>query len=143
MGYRSEVVYAAAFDDADDRKRALGLAKLVHSRADSERAYIWKNLTLLGDNLIVYYNDSVKWYDGYDGVMFCDELFGFFNDKCGATVKTLRIGEEPKDIEEQYFEPPEGYPDRYEDLEDLYPVVSVYNSAWWSSGTPIEESEDE
>ena len=145
MGYRSEVTYAAAFADADERKKAIGLAKLAFDvLGDENKEYIWQSLTLLDTNIIVYHNDSTKWYDSYDGVLFCEALFTFFNDKCGATVKSLRIGEEPTDVEEHYYEPPEGYEDRYEDLEDLQPVVSTYNYEWWTSGTPLnKEIEDE
>ncbi len=107
MGYRSQVAGCISVDNAEDKakfKEMIGFIKLsrfyqlwqVENNADAN-SFGWK------DGCFVLYGADWKWYPDYEDVQAWEDLWNQMQEIEGISGYFCRVGEEPKDIEEQTF----------------------------------------
>jgi hypothetical protein len=115
MGYRSQVFYGASFPTDDEANAAMMAAKLKFDFGDKhDNEWFWDDHCEVSNNRIIFMHDSIKWYTSYDSIVNIINMFTWFNEELGAYVRFLRVGEEPEDIENNYWG---GHPieDEYQD----------------------------
>jgi hypothetical protein len=131
MGYRSEVAYGIKVDDiiwADDATEeeknlsadGLFLLMLTEMQSDEVAGKCFDKTHEINDYLtinkeartIVFYSDSLKWYDNYEDVKCHERLYEMMEDYANlynsrqsmenpVSCSFTRIGEEMEDIEEK------------------------------------------
>ena len=123
MGYRSDVIYGAEFESAEKAEAAYLAAKIKFS---TEGIYFtMDNYFKTYENLIIFEQESVKWYDGYADVEYVDSIFNFFGE-LGAGCRKVRVGEEDTDTEIEDY----GNEDMIEALYEIYIVREITRPSW-------------
>ena len=131
MGYRSEVAYGIKVDDiiwadnATEEEKNLSadglfLIMLTEMQSDEVAGKCFDSTHEINDYLtinkeartIVFYSDSLKWYDNYEDVKCHERLYEMMEDYANLynsrqsmenpiSCSFTRIGEEMEDIEEK------------------------------------------
>ena len=110
MGYRSQVAGCLSVDsfnseNEQDRakfKEMIGFIKLskfweLWNTDESKDHFGWK------DGSFVLYGADWKWYSDYSDVKAWDQLWESMQQVGGVSGYFCRVGEDPKDIEEESF----------------------------------------
>jgi len=117
MGYRSTVAFVISFKDKETLDNYLAPRLLDESLINSR-----KNFSRISwdDASVLYHEEDVKWYDNYPVVQ---TLIKLYKDtiEAGGAYRFIRVGEEDKDIEEEYAESDTTEP--YWD--DFFPLTSI------------------
>jgi|TARA_R110000803_G_scaffold203447_1_gene269024 hypothetical protein len=125
MGYRSDVFYALAWPNKDHAKEVLAVYAMDQRVIDHEVLLLdWTYYDKDGSLLMVYRNESVKWYEDFEDVQAlerAEELAELFwqERKFPYACKFVRLGEDLEDVEERHFLAGEEAEDVYEDLHSM------------------------
>jgi len=110
MGYRSTVGIRVQRTDPDapDIPTVLALAKAKGIISDNFFEANWhKDASGWDADNFVFYNEDVKWYDGYESVDGVNKLYAFFeeldDDEGKYKGAFCRIGEDPTDVTSEHF----------------------------------------
>ena len=117
MGYRSTVAFVISFKDKETLDNYLAprlLDENLKQYRDSFERISWDDASAL------YYTEDVKWYDSYPEVQALTKLYKD-TIEAGGAYRFIRVGEEDKDIEEEYAESDTTEPF----WDDFYPVTSI------------------
>lgn len=99
MGYRSDVTYAIEFRNLDYKRKFVALNKL-HPRFMKALEECEEVET---DNLFIIYEAKfVKWYEGYEDVLWHTDMLQTIEDEDmeGVAARLVRVGEEHGDVDE-------------------------------------------
>lgn len=108
MGYRSDVMYVAEFEDEQSRDAAWAAAKLKYELIEGSPFIEATGFDKFEEDCIVFEADSIKWYDSYPEVKMLEEMFRrFFNEGFNANVKFICVGEELNDLTDEILESPD------------------------------------
>lgn len=103
MGYRSEVAYVIEFDNVEAKEKWVSLAKLhpSHSKALKECKFVDD----MDRPYITAYFQHVKWYESYDDVKTHTAMLEEIgeDEEGKVAARFIRIGEEPDDVEEEFY----------------------------------------
>ena len=117
MGYRSTVAFIISFKDKETLDNYLAprlLDENIKDYRDNFSRITWD------DSSVLYHVEDIKWYDTYPVVQALTKLYKDAVD-AGGSYRFIRVGEEDKDIEEEY-----GESDTTEPFwDDFYPVTSI------------------
>ena len=125
MGYRSDVFYALAWPNKDHAKEVLAVYATDQRVIDHEVLLLdWTYYDKDGSLLMVYQDESVKWYEDFEDVQaleHAEELAELFwrERKFPYACKFVRLGEDLEDVEERHFLAGEEAEDAYEDLHSM------------------------
>jgi hypothetical protein len=117
MGYRSTVAFVISFKDKETLDNYLA-PRLLDENLKNDR----ENFSRIAwdDASVMYYSEDIKWYDDYEDVKALTKLYKD-TIEAGGAYRFIRVGEEDKDIEEEYAES-----DTIEPFwDDFYPVTSI------------------
>lgn len=110
MGYRSTVGIRVQRTDPDapDIPTVLALAKTKGIiSGDLFEAHWYKDASGWDADNFVFYNEDVKWYDGYEPVDGVNNLYAFFEELDDGEGKYrgafCRIGEDQTDVTVEHF----------------------------------------
>lgn len=132
MGYRSDVLIAAAFATKRDMDEVLAAFRL-HPHVQKHKLLDTFTFVEPQDSegvwVMYYYSEGVKWYSSYEAVDGYNHLLTLITDfaderdmTCGYLL--LRIGEVPTDIEEaEYENGPTGSV-----MDTLYDMFSIHRA---------------
>jgi hypothetical protein len=100
MGYRSTVAFIISFKDKETLDNYLA-PRLLDENLKNDR----ENFSRIAwdDASAMYYAEDVKWYDNYEDVIALTKLYKD-TIEAGGAYRFIRVGEEDKDIEEEYAE---------------------------------------
>ena len=117
MGYRSTVAFVISFKDKETLENYLAprlLDENISSYRDSFSRISWDDASVL------FHAEDIKWYDNYPVVV---ALVKLYKDtiEAGGAYRFIRVGEDDKDIEEEYAESDTTEPF----WDDFYPVTSI------------------
>ena len=117
MGYRSTVAFIISFKDKETLDNYLAprlLEEYIRDERDRFERISWDDASVL------YHVEDVKWYDHLPDVQALTKLYKDAVD-AGGSYRFIRVGEEDKDIEEEY-----GESDSTEPFwDDFYPVTTI------------------
>jgi len=117
MGYRSEVAFVISFETKEELDNYLAprlLDENIKNDRDNFSRISWDDASVL------YHVENIKWYDTYPEVQALTKLYKD-TIEAGGSYRFIRVGEEDKDIEEEY-----GESDKTEPFwDDFYPVTSI------------------
>ena len=117
MGYRSTVAFIISFKDKETLDNYLAPRLLDENIKDSRDNF---SRITWDDSSVLYHVEDIKWYDTYPVVQALTKLYKDAVD-AGGSYRFIRVGEEDKDIEEEY-----GESDTTEPFwDDFYPVTSI------------------
>jgi len=106
MGYRSDVLYVAEFEDEQARNAAWAAARLKFDVLKEISNF--NMFSLFEEDCIVFEASSIKWYDTYPQVAETIKMFTeFFNEGFNANVKFVHIGEDLEDVADEIIESPD------------------------------------
>lgn len=107
MGYRSQVCIRIKHNDPNKFKTMLvelfikQLPWVAGIKSTTFEEFTWN------ESEIHIEATDWKWYDTYDEVKWCEDLWAYFDKKAeedkGLNGIFIRIGEETNDIEDRYF----------------------------------------
>jgi hypothetical protein len=117
MGYRSTVAFVISFKDKETLDNYLA-PRLLDENLKNDR----ENFSRIAwdDASVMYYSEEIKWYDNYEDVIALTKLYKD-TIEAGGAYRFIRVGEEDKDIEEEYAESDTTEPF----WDDFYPVTSI------------------
>lgn len=115
MGYRSTVAFIISFEDKEKLENYLAPRMLEEYIKDSRDDFY-----RVDDTSVMYHAEDVKWYDTYPNVQALTKLYKDTSEAGGA-YHFIRVGEEDKDIEEEYEESDTTEPFR----DDFHPVTHI------------------
>jgi hypothetical protein len=117
MGYRSTVAFIISFKDKETLDNYLA-PRLLDEHIKNDR----KNFSRIAwdDASVMYYAEVIKWYDDYEGVKALTKLYKD-TIEAGGAYRFIRVGEEAKDIEDEYAESDTTEPF----WDDFYPVTTI------------------
>jgi len=117
MGYRSTVAFIISFKDKETLDNYLA-PRLLDENLKNDR----ENFSRIAwdDASVMYYVEVVKWYDNYEDVIALTRLYKD-TIEAGGAYRFIRVGEDDKDIEEEYAESDTTEPF----WDDFYPVTSI------------------
>ena len=117
MGYRSTVAFVISFKDKETLDNYLA-PRLLDENLKNDR----ENFSRIAwdDASVMYYAEDIKWYDDYEDVKALTKLYKD-TIEAGGAYRFIRVGEEDKDIEEEYAESDTTEPF----WDDFYPVTSI------------------
>jgi hypothetical protein len=117
MGYRSTVAFVISFKDKETLDNYLA-PRLLDEHIKNDR----ENFSRIAwdDASVMYYSEEIKWYDNYEDVIALTKLYKD-TIEAGGAYRFIRVGEEDKDIEEEYAESDTTEPF----WDDFYPVTSI------------------
>ena len=103
MGYRSDVLIAVAFEDAEHRDAVWAIYCMDRRVGRHNLAAEWRRYDDGKFPVLWYAADSVKWYDNFDDVAGIEHIFEVaraFSEEQGKEFAAInyRIGEETDDI---------------------------------------------
>ena len=117
MGYRSTVAFIISFKDKETLDNYLAPRLLDENLISSKENF---SRISWDDASVLYHVEDVKWYDTYPDVQALTKLYKD-TIEAGGSYRFIRVGEEDKDIEEEY-----GESDTTEPFwDDFYPVTSI------------------
>jgi hypothetical protein len=117
MGYRSTVAFIISFKDKETLDNYLAprlLDEHIKNDRDNFSRIAWDDASAM------YYAEVIKWYDDYENVKALTKLYKD-TIEAGGAYRFIRVGEEDKDIEEEYAESNTTEPF----WDDFYPVTSI------------------
>ena len=117
MGYRSTVAFIISFKDKETLDNYLAprlLDEHIKNDRDNFSRIAWDDASAM------YHVEDVKWYDTYPDVQALTKLYKD-TIEAGGAYRFIRVGEEDKDIEEEYAESDTTEPF----WDDFYPVTSI------------------
>ncbi len=117
MGYRSTVAFIISFKTKEELDNYLAprlLDENLKNDRDNFERISWDDASAL------YYTEDVKWYDDFPDVIALTKLYKD-TIEAGGAYRFIRVGEEDKDIEEEYAESDTTEPF----WDDFYPVTSI------------------
>ena len=117
MGYRSTVAFVISFKDKETLDNYLAprlLDENIKNDRDNFSRITWD------DSSVLYHVEDIKWYDTYPEVQALTKLYKD-TIEAGGAYRFIRVGEEDKDIEEEYAESDTTEPF----WDDFYPVTSI------------------
>jgi len=117
MGYRSTVAFIISFKDKETLDNYLA-PRLLDENLKNDRENFSR--TTWDDASAMYYAEDVKWYDNYEDVIALTRLYKD-TIEAGGAYRFIRVGEDDKDIEEEYEESDTTEPF----WDDFYPVTSI------------------
>ena len=117
MGYRSTVAFIISFKDKETLDNYLAPRLLDENLKNSRENF---SRIALDDASAMYYAEDVKWYDNYEDVIALTKLYED-TIEAGGAYRFIRVGEDDKDIEEEYAESDTTEPF----WDDFYPVTSI------------------
>ena len=117
MGYRSTVAFVISFETREQLDNYLA-PRLLDENLKNDR----ENFSRIAwdDASAMYYAEDIKWYNEYEDVRALTKLYKD-TIKAGGAYRFIRVGEDDKDIEEEYAESDTTEPFWY----DFYPVTSI------------------
>jgi hypothetical protein len=117
MGYRSTVAFVISFKDKETLDNYLA-PRLLDEHIKNDR----ENFSRIAwdDASVMYHTEGVKWYDNYEDVIALTKLYKD-TIEAGGAYRFIRVGEDDKDIEEEYAESDTTEPF----WDDFYPVTSI------------------
>jgi hypothetical protein len=115
MGYRSTVAFIISFEDKEKLENYLA-PRLLDEHIKDNRDDFYR----VDDTSVMYHAEDIKWYDDYEGVKALTKLYKD-TIEAGGAYRFIRVGEDDKDIEEEYEESDTTEP--YWD--DFFPVTSI------------------
>ena len=125
MGYRSTVAFVISFKDKETLDNYLA-PRLLDENLKNDR----ENFSRIAwdDASVMYYSEEIKWYDEYE-IKWYDEyedvraLTKLYKGviEAGGAYRFIRVGEDDRDIEEEYAESDTTEPF----WDDFYPVTSI------------------
>jgi len=117
MGYRSTVAFIISFKDKETLDNYLA-PRLLDENLKNDR----ENFSRIAwdDASAMYHAEDVKWYDNYEDVIALTKLYKD-TIEAGGAYRFIRVGEEDKDIVEEYAESDTTEPF----WDDFYPVTSI------------------
>jgi hypothetical protein len=100
MGYRSTVAFVISFKDKETLDNYLA-PRLLDENLKNAR----ENFSRIAwdDASVMYHAEDIKWYNEYEGVRALTKLYKGVIEAGGA-YRFIRVGEDDKDIEEEYAE---------------------------------------
>ena len=117
MGYRSTVAFVISFKDKETLDNYLAPRLLDENIKDSRDNF---SRITWDDSSVLYHVEDIKWYDTYPEVQALTKLYKD-TIEAGGAYRFIRVGEEDKDIEEEYAESDTTEPF----WDDFYPVTSI------------------
>ena len=118
MGYRSKVAFIISFKDKETLDNYLA-PRLLDGNLKNDREN-FSRISNFDDASAMYYAEDVKWYDNYEDVIALTKLYKD-TIEAGGAYRFIRVGEDDKDIEEEYAES-----DTIEPFwDDFHPVTSI------------------
>ena len=117
MGYRSTVAFIISFKTKEELDNYLAPRLLDENIKDSRDNF---SRISWDDASVLYHTEDIKWYDTYPVVQALTKLYKDTIEARGA-YRFIRVGEEDKDIEEEYAESDTTEPF----WDDFYPVTSI------------------
>ena len=117
MGYRSTVAFVISFKDKETLDNYLAPRLLdeniINSRENFSRI-TWDDASVL------YHIEDIKWYDNTPEVIALTKLYKD-TIEAGGAYRFIRVGEDDRDITEEYEESDTTEPF----WDDFYPVTSI------------------
>lgn len=117
MGYRSTVAFVISFKDKETLDNYLAPRllneNLINSRENFSRI-AWDDASVL------YYEEDAKWYGNTPKVLALTKLYKD-TIEAGGAYRFIRVGEEDKDIEQEY----EGSDTTEPFWDDFFPLTSI------------------
>ena len=117
MGYRSTVAFVISFKTKEQLDNYLAPRLLDENLKDSRDNF---SRISWDDASVLYHVEDIKWYDTYPEVQALTKLYKD-TIEAGGAYRFIRVGEEDKDIEEEYAESDTTEPF----WDDFYPVTSI------------------
>ena len=117
MGYRSTVAFVISFKTKEQLDNYLAprlLEEYIRDERDRFERISWDDASVL------YHVEDVKWYDHLPDVQALTKLYKD-TIEAGGAYRFIRVGEEDKDIEEEYAESDTTEPF----WDDFYPVTTI------------------
>ena len=117
MGYRSKVAFIISFKDKETLDNYLA-PRLLDENLKNDR----ENFSRIAwdDASVMYHAEDIKWYNEYEDVRALTKLYKD-TIEAGGAYRFIRVGEDDKDIEEEYAESDTTEPF----WDDFYPVTSI------------------
>lgn len=117
MGYRSTVAFIISFKDKETLDNYLA-PRLLDEHIKNDR----ENFSRIAwdDASVMYHAEDVKWYNEYEDVRALTKLYKD-TIEAGGAYRFIRVGEDDKDIEDEYAESDTTEPF----WDDFYPVTSI------------------
>jgi hypothetical protein len=117
MGYRSTVAFIISFKDKETLDNYLA-PRLLDEHIKNDR----ENFSRIAwdDASVMYHAEDIKWYNEYEDVRALTKLYKD-TIEVGGAYRFIRVGEDDKDIEEEYAESDTTEPF----WDDFYPVTSI------------------
>ena len=117
MGYRSTVAFVISFKDKETLDNYLA-PRLLDENLKNDR----KNFSRIAwdDASVMYHAEDIKWYNEYEDVRALTKLYKD-TIEAGGAYRFIRVGEDDKDIEEEYAESDTTEPF----WDDFYPVTHI------------------
>jgi len=144
MGYRSEVLFVAAFKDDQTLANFLAHRRITNWKLDGDDPYTanlgedsywsvsWGVKEEKGEGeykrtyerrpFLMFHINDVKWYQGYDTVEWVESLFDEAVTKWDAGAICYRIGEERDDIQQDEFCSNDDYQYLIDDIWDCFQI---------------------
>jgi hypothetical protein len=100
MGYRSTVAFVISFKDKETLDNYLA-PRLLDENLKNDR----ENFSRIAwdDASVMYHAEDIKWYNEYEDVRALTKLYKD-TIEAGGAYRFIRVGEDDKDIEEEYAE---------------------------------------
>jgi hypothetical protein len=117
MGNRSKVAFIISFKDKETLDNYLA-PRLLDEHIKNDR----ENFSRIAwdDASVMYHAEDIKWYNEYEDVRALTKLYKD-TIEAGGAYRFIRVGEDDKDIEEEYAESDTTEPF----WDDFYPVTSI------------------
>jgi hypothetical protein len=115
MGYRSTVAFIISFEDKEKLENYLAPRMLEEYIKDNRDDFY-----RVDDTSVMYHAEGIKWYNEYEDVRALTKLYKD-TIEAGGAYHFIRVGDDDKDIEEEYAESDTTEPF----WDDFYPVTSI------------------
>jgi hypothetical protein len=115
MGYRSTVAFVISFETKEQLENYLA-PRLLEEYIKDNRDDFYR----VDDTSVMYHAEDIKWYDTYPEVQALTKLYKD-TIEAGGAYRFIRVGEEDKDIEDEYAESDTTEPF----WDDFYSVTSI------------------